>query len=142
MNVAHNATSSDKLSLSLRLMRLLLSILLFVIIGTEFSLSGLWQLVLVTLALYALVTGLFGSDPVFVTLGLSTLRSSDHELSIAAQLECLAIGLTCIAAGVMNRDMDSVTISVLPFVGVYAIVICAVRHDLLGYLIKSYQKQI
>ena len=78
----------------------------------------------------------------FAVLKLSIRQLPDHALGVVAQLECLSIGLICIAVGVMNHNADSLLLLLLPFLGIYPILLCGVKHDLLGYLLQSYRKDI
>ena len=139
MNAVINSTAPNSLPVSLRMLRLMLSALLLIAVATEWSLSGFWLLVLSALALYTFVTGVFGRDPLFAVLRMSNYQLPNHTLGAVAQLECLAIGMICIIAGILNRNADSVILSLLPFLGVYPILLCAVKHDLLGYLLQSYR---
>jgi len=127
------------LPLSLRLVRLTIGILLIIAITTELSLPVYWQFILSVLAFYTFITAVFGRDPLFSVLRLSLREPSDHALSVAEQVECFAIGLICIIAGVVNRNMDSLVMVLLPFLGIYPILLCAVKHDLLKYLLQSYR---
>ena len=142
MNTVLKSTGGNSLPISLRMMRLLLSALLVIIIATEWSLSSFWQLVLSALAIYTFVTGVFGRDPLFAVLRLSIRQLPDHALGVVAQLECLAIGLICIVAGIMHHNVDSLILPLLPFFGIYPILLCAVKHDLLGYLLQSYRNDM
>lgn len=128
------------LPLSLRLVRLTIGMLLIVAIATELLLPVYWQFILSVLAFYTFITAVFGRDPLFSVLRLSLREPSDHALSVAAQVECFAIGLICIVAGIMNRNMNSLVMTLLPFLGIYPILLCAVKHDLLSYLLQSYRK--
>ena len=139
VNTVLNLPRQNSLSLSLRLIRLVLSALLIVVVATEITLSSTWQLVLSALAIYAFVTGMFGRDPVFALLRLTNCQLPDHALGVVAQLECLSIGLICIVAGIMHHNADSLILPLLPFFGIYPILLCAVKHDLLGYLLQSYR---
>ena len=142
VNTVLNSTTENSLPISLRLMRLILSALLVIAVATELSLSGFWQLMLTALAIYTFVTGVFGRDPLFIVLRLTNLQLPDHTLGVVAQLECLSIGLICIVAGIMNRNADSLILPLLPFFGIYPILLCAVKHDLLGYLLQSYRNDM
>lgn len=141
MNAILYAPNHLSLPLSLRLMRIALSALLVIVITTEWSLGYLWQVMLSILAVYALFTGVFGRDPVFNILKLTLHRLPDHSLGMVAQLECLFVGLSCIAIGIIHRNSESVIISLLPFLGIYPILLCAIKHDLLGYLLRSYHTE-
>ena len=135
-----SATSDyTSLPLSLRVIRLIISILLAVAVVTELSLSTFWQLTLSGLAVYTLITGLFGRDPLFAVLRLSIGPLRDHALTIVAQVECFAIGFVCIVAGVVNHNADSLIMPLLPFVGIYPMLLCAVKHDLLSYLLQFFK---
>ena len=139
VNTVLNTTHHNSLPISLRIMRLMLSILLVIAVVTELSLSAFWQLLLSALALYTFITGVFGRDPLFTLLRLTNLQLPDYSLGVAAQVECLSIGLICIVAGIVNHNADSLVLPLLPFFGIYPIVLCAVKHDLLGYLLQSYR---
>ena len=141
MNAVINSTAPNSLPVSLRMLRLMLSALLLIAVATEWSLSGFWLLVLSALALYTFVTGVFGRDPLFAVLRMSSHQLPDHTLGVVAQLECLAIGMICIIAGILNRNADSLILTLLPFLGIYPILLCAVKHDLLGYLLQSYRSE-
>jgi len=127
------------LPLSLRLVRLTIGILLIIAVTTELSLPAYWQFILSVLAFYTFITAMFGRDPLFSVLRLSLREPSDHALTVAEQVECFAFGLICIIAGVVNRNMDSLVMALLPFLGIYPILLCAVKHDLLKYLLQSYR---
>ena len=144
MNTVLNFTNQEhrSLPLSLRLVRFMLGVLLVIALTTELSLSGFWQLLLSTLAIYAFITGIFGRDPLFLMLRVSIRRLPDHALNVAAQVECFAIGLICIVAGIAHHNTDSLVMALLPFFGIYPILLCAVKHDLLGYLLQTYRKDL
>lgn len=141
MNTALNYRDNNSLSISLRLVRLVLGALLVFILLTEISLTIFWQVFFVVLALYSLLTGVFGRDPVFALFGLTTHQLPDHTLGMIAQLECLSLGLICIVVGVMNRNVDSLVFPILPFLGIYPVLLCAIKHDLLGFLLQSYRNE-
>lgn len=142
LNVTDPRHSPSSLPLSLRMVRLILSILFVIAIATELSLSNFWMLVLSGLALYTFITAIFGWDPLFLLLRLSIRQLPDQALSVAAQVECFAIGLICIVAGIVNRNMDSLVMALLPFFGIYPILLCAVKHDLLNYLLQTYRRDL
>ncbi len=128
------------LPISLRTMHLILGSVIFYGLAIEQAFSGYWETVLSVLAGYAFITGIFGKDPLFAILKLSVRPLPDYALGVVAQLECLFIGLVCIAAGVMNLNVNSIVVIILPFLGIYPVLLCAVKHDLLGYLILSYRR--
>ncbi|WP_455365188.1 hypothetical protein [Kaarinaea lacus] len=144
MNAVLNSTSEshNSLPLSLRMVRLVLSFLLVIALVTEPSLSSIWQLSLIVLAIYALITGLFGRDPLYVLLQVSFRRLPDHALDVVAQVECFAIGLMCIVAGIVHHNANSLVMALLPFFGIYPVLLCALKHDLLGYLLQSYRRDL
>jgi hypothetical protein len=142
MNTVLIHTGDNFLSLSLRIVRLMTGVILVVAITMEMSLSDFWKLPLSILAIYSFVTGLFGRDPLFSVLKLSVRQLPNHALGVMAQLECLFVGLVCIALGIMNRHADSLLLQLLPFLGIYPILLCGIKHDLLGYLVQSYRKDI
>jgi hypothetical protein len=144
MNTVLNATDQyhSSLPLSLRLVRFLLGVLLVIALATELSLSGFWQLLLSAVAIYAFITGVFGRDPLFMMLRVTIRRLPDHALNVAAQVECFAIGLICIVAGIAHHNTDSLVMALLPFFGIYPVLLCAVKHDLLGYLLQSYRRDL
>ena len=129
----------NSLPISLRLMRLILGFLLLFSLAVEKPFSEIWELVLTFTCAYALITGLFGKDPLFAILRLSIGPLPDYTLNVLAQLECLSVGVICIVAGILNFNVDSVVVLILPFIGIYPIMLCAIKHDLLGYLILSYR---
>ena len=139
MNAMLNSTGPNLMPLSLRIARLMLSTLLVIAIATELSLSSFWKLMLSTLALYTFATGVFGRDPLFDVLRLSIRQLPNHALGIVAQLECLTIGSICFVAGIINHNADSLVLPLLPFFGVYPILLWVVKYDLLGYLLQSYR---
>jgi len=134
-------TDGNFLPISLRLARLMIGVLLVVAITLELSLSNFWIILVSTVAIYSFVTGLFGRDPLFAVLKLSIRQLPDHTLGVVAQIECLSIGLICIAVGIVNYRADSLVLAFLPFLGIYPILLCGVKHDLLGYLLQSYRKR-
>lgn len=142
MNYIINHTGSNYLPLSLRIVRLMISVLLVVTMLEEMVPWGLWKYALVFVAVYTLVTGLFGKDPLFLLFKLPNCEIPNHTLGMLAQIECLSIGLICIAVGIMYRHTDSFFLQLLPFLGVYPVLLCAVKHDLLSYLLQSYNKDI
>ncbi len=142
MNTTLIHTSGNILPLSLRIVRLMISVMLVIAIMVETSLSDNWKLVLSILAIYTFVTGLFGRDPVFAVLKLSIRQLPNRALDVVAQIECLTIGVMCIAVGIMNRHTDSLVLPLLPLLGIYPILLCGVKHDLLGYLLQSYRNDM
>jgi len=142
VNTALIHSGGNFLPLSLRIVRLMISVMLVISITVEAPLADIWKLVISILAIYTFITGLFGRDPVFAVLKLSKPQLPDHALGVVAQIECLAIGVICIAVGIMNRNTDSVVLPLLPLLGIYPILLCAVKHDLLGYLLQSYRKDV
>jgi len=135
-------TGDNFLPLSLRIVRLMIGVILVVAVTQEMLLSDSWTLVLSALAIYSIVTSLFGRDPLFALLKLSIPQLPDHALGVVAQLECLSIGLICIAVGIMNNHVDSLLLPLLPFLGIYPILLCGVKHDLLGCLLQSYRRDM
>lgn len=142
MNAVLDKTSNNLLSISLRLVRMIIGLLLLIVLATETNLSNVWQLTFAAVALYTLVTALSGRDPVIAILKFSKHQLPDQALSLVAQVECLSIGLLCIIAGILNHHSDSLVLRMLPFVGIYPIILCAVKYDLLGYLLRSYRKDL
>jgi len=142
MNTVLNSTSQNSLSISLRLSRIMLSALLVIAVTTELTITSFWQVALSVLAIYTFVTGVFGRDPVFALLGYTSRQLPDHSLDMVAQMECLSIGLICFVTGLVHQYTGSIIFLVLPFLGIYPIVLCIVRHDLLGYLFQSYRDDI
>lgn len=142
MNSVPYTDFSNLLPISLRLVRLVISVLLAVTVLTEPALSVFWQVVFSVLSLYSIVTGLMGSDPFFKLLRTSRGPRLNQALGVAAQLECFFIGSVCIVIGVMFHNMDSLVLRYLPFVGIYPILLCAVQHDLLGFLLQSYRRDV
>lgn len=132
----------DSLSISLRIGRLLLGVFLGFAVSAESSISIFWQLALSGLAIYTFMTGLNGRDPLLALLRRGNHQMSDQVLDVVAQLECLSIGLICIVAGILNNHAESLVFRVLPFLGIYSILLCAVKRDLLGYLLQSYRKDL
>lgn len=133
---------SNLLPISLRIVRLVISALLAVTVITEPALAGFWQVVFSFLSLYTFVTGLVGSDPFFKLLRTPRVSLINQALGVVAQMECFFIGLLCIVIGVMFHNMDSLVLRYLPFIGIYPILLCAVKHDLLGFLLQSYRRDV
>lgn len=140
MNTVLNSIKPDSLSISLRLLRLMLSALLVFAVATEPTLSDFWQLLLSVLAVYTLITGIFGRDPVLAHLRRRNNQLPVNVLDTVAQLECLSIGLICFVAGMIHQYTHSLVFLALPFFGIYPIVLCVVKHDLLGFLLQSYRR--
>ncbi|WP_455203025.1 hypothetical protein [Kaarinaea lacus] len=140
MNTSLISTGCNLLPLSVRMLRLMISVLFVTAITLQTSLSEFWKLALAALAVYTFVTGVFGWDPLFAVLRLSIRQLPDHALGAVSQFECLAIGLFCIAAGIMNRNEDSLIFLLLPFLGIYPILLCAVKYDLLSFLLQTYRE--
>lgn len=128
------------LNLSQRMGRTIVGLLLVAVVTTEALLPWPWLLALAALAAYTIVTGIFDWDPLLRQLRQSHPQLPDKKLSFTAQLECAAIGTMCIAAGILFRGSDSILLNVLPFLGIYPILICATKHDLLAYLLQSYRR--
>jgi hypothetical protein len=139
-NKTGHTNSIKFLTLSQRIARILVSIILVVIVTTEASPPTTWLLALSAIAVYAIVTGLLGWDPILKLLKQSHPHLPDQKLSFAAQLECAGFGAICVAIGVLFRDSDSVLLRVLPFLGIYPILLCAIKYDLLAYLLHSYRR--
>ena len=140
-NNADIINSTKSLSLSRRIARMIVSVILVVIVMTEDSLPAPWLLVLSAITVYTIVTGLLGWDPLLKLLQLEHLQLPDQPLSFAAQLECAAIGGVCIGMGIFYRSPDSLLLSLLPFLGIYPILICAIKYDLLDYILRSYRRR-
>ena len=107
VNTVLNRASQYSLSISLRIVRLMLSVLLITAVSTELTLSDFWHVALSILAIYTFVTGLFGRDPLLALLRRTNRRIPDHALDLVAQLECLFIGLICIVAGIIHHHVNS-----------------------------------
>ena len=135
-----NSNRLDSLSISLRLLRVMLSALLIYAVAAEPLITGFWQLLLSVLAVYTFITGVNGRDPLLALLRHNNRQRSEHTLDFVARLECLSIGSICFAAGMFNQFHNSIVFLLLPFLGIYPIVLCIIRHDLLGYLLQSYRR--
>ncbi|KPJ95766.1 MAG: hypothetical protein AMJ53_02080 [Gammaproteobacteria bacterium SG8_11] len=131
-------TVRKHLTLSQRIARILASIILVVVVTTEALLPLSWSLTLSAIAVYTISTGLSGWDPILKLLKQSQLLQPDQKLGIAAQFECAAIGAVCVTVGFLYSSSDSVVLRLLPFFGIYPILICAIKYDLLSYLLHSY----
>jgi hypothetical protein len=140
MNSLLASETPNLLPISLRLVRLLISVLLAIIVATEPLISDSWKMAFSVLSLYTFLTGLFGKDPLFALFRTPSRPLLNQALGVIAQLECFFVGLVCIVAGVMYHNTDSLILRFLPFVGIYPILLCAVKHDLLGYLLGSYHR--
>ena len=146
MNDAHPQPSSTKcLALSQRIARILVSTILCAVVLGETALPMMWKVILVTVAIYTLLSGISGCDPWLARLRQRQVNSAstpliNHKLNAAAQLECAAIGVLCVAAGIFNRGSGSVWLNLLPFLGIYPILLCAIKHDVLAYLVDSYRQ--
>ena len=140
MTTVLNSSRTDSLSISLRLLRVMLSALLVYAVATEPAITGFWQLLLSVLAVYTFITGVNGRDPVFALLRHNNRLLPEHTLDMLSRLECLAIGSICFVAGIFNQFHNSFVFLLLPFLGIYPIVLCIIRHDLLGYLLQSYRR--
>lgn len=130
------------LPLSLRMVRTMLSLLLVIAITTELTLSVFWEWVLSALAIYTFVTGIFGRDPLFRLLQFSSSRLPERALDVVSQVECFLIGAICIAAGIVHHNTDSLVIALLPFFGIYPILLCAVKYDLLDHILQTYRRDL
>ena len=130
------------LTLSQRIARIMASTILMSIVATEALLATPWLLVLSALSVYSIVTGISGWDPILNKLKQSHPQLPDQMLSLATQLECATFGLACIAVGVFYRGSDSILLNLLPLLGIYPILICAIKHDLLALLVQSYRRGI
>lgn len=140
VNTVMNTKRVDSLSISLRLLRLILSMLLAFAVSTEPAIMGSWQLILSVLAVYTFITAINGRDPVLARLRRSRRQLPEHALDLVSRLECLSIGLICFLAGMLIQFSDSLLFLALPFLGIYPIVLCIMRHDLLGFLLQSYRR--
>ena len=141
-HTAGGALTGKFLTLSQRIARIIVGIILIAIVATEVTLTTPWSVVLSIIAVYTLSTGLSGSDPLLKRLKHAYPQLPDHKLNVAAQLECTAIGAVFIAAGVLYRGSDSVLLRILPFLGIYPLLICAIKYDLLAYLMHSYRQSL
>jgi len=139
VNTVLNFNRPDSLCISLRLLRLMLSALLVFAVMTEPAITGFWQLIMSVLAVYTFITAVNGRDPVFAVFRRGSRPLPAHMLDVFARLECLSIGVICFAAGMMNEYHNSLIFLMLPFLGIYPIVLCIIRHDLLGFLLQSYR---
>ena len=137
-NKAHN--TNKLLTLSQRIARIIVSIILVAVVTKESLLAAPWLLVLFIIAVYIIATGLLGWDPLLKLVKQSYPQFSDQKLSFVAQLECATIGVVCIVMGILYRDSDMLLLRLLPFFGIYPILICAIKHDLLSYLLQSYSR--
>ena len=135
-----NTNAIKILTLSQRIARIMVSVILVVVVTTEASLGTPWLLVLSAIVVYTIVTGFLGWDPILKLLKQSNPQLPYQKLSFAAQLECAGIGSICIAVGFLFRGSDSVLLSLLPFLGIYPIIICAIKYDLLAHLLQSYRR--
>ena len=142
MNTVLISNNQNSLSISVRLVRLMVSVLSVIAVLTEVTLSGFWQSVLSLLAVYTFVTGVFGRDPLFALLRHTNREMPNYALNVVAQVECLTIGLICFMVGIMNSHAGSLIFILLPFLGIYPIVLCIVKHDLLGYLLQTYRNDL
>ena len=142
MNTVLTSTSQRTLPISLRIVRVMVSVVLSIAIYTDMTLSGTWTLALSGLAIYTFVTAVLGEDPIVALLRRTNSQVPGHALDVVAQVECLAIGLICFVTGIVRYHPDSLIFLLLPFFGIYPIVLCIVRHDLLGYLLQSYRNDL
>jgi hypothetical protein len=133
-------TDFNFLTLSQRIARILVSIMLLAVFTTEVSLPTHWLVILSVIAVYTIVTGLLGWDPLLKRLKLSHPQLPDQKLTCAAQLECIVIGAIFVGVGILYRGSDSALLRILPFLGIYPIFICAIKCDLLAYLLQSYRQ--
>jgi len=146
MNDAHpNSLSTKCLTLSQRIARVLVSIILCASILGETALPISWIVLLVSLATYTLLSGISGWDPWLARLkqrqaSTNSTLPYNHKLNSAAQLECATIGVLCVAAGIFNRGSGSLWLNLLPFLGIYPILLCAIKYDVLAYLVDSYRQ--
>ena len=130
------------LTLSQRIARVIVSTILMTIVATDALLPTPWLVVLFAIAIYTIITGILGWDPILKQLKKSQPQLPDQTLSFAAQFECASFGVICIAVGVFYRGSDSILLNLLPFLGIYPILICAIKYDLLAYLVQSYRRSI
>lgn len=128
------------LTLSQCISRIIVSIILVAVVTSEAMLPTPWLLVLSAIALYTIVTGFIGRDPLLKLLKQSHPQLPDQKLSFAAQLECAAIGMICITIGILYRSSDTLLLRLLPFLGIYPILICAIKYDVLSHLLQSYSR--
>ena len=146
MNDAHPQPSGTKcLALSQRIARVFVSIVLCAVVLGETALPITWKVILVTVAIYTSLSGFSGCDPWLARLRQRQVNATsaplpNHKLNAAAQLECATIGVLCVAAGIFNRGSGSLWLNLLPFLGVYPILLCAIKYDVLAYLVDSYRK--
>ena len=134
------STSLNYLLLSQRIARIILGTILIVVVTTEAALTMSWLLVLSAIALYAMLTGFSGWEPLLQLLKLSHPQLPDHKLSLTPQFECAVFGMIFVLVGVLYRGSDSILLRLLPFLGIYPILICAIKHDLLAYVLQSYRR--
>ena len=137
-NKAHN--TNKPLTLSQRIARIIVSIILVAVVTKESLLAAPWLLVLFIIAVYTIATGLLGWDPLLKLVKQSYPQFSDQKLSFVAQMECATIGVVFIVMGILYRDSDTLLLRLLPFFGIYPILICAIKYDLLSYLLQSYSR--
>lgn len=135
-----NSGKPDSLTISLRLLRLMLTAVLVFAVITEPAVTGYWQISLPALAIYTFITAAIGRDPLFNYFRQGSKPLSDNALDVIAQVECFSIGVICFAAGMFIHFTNSVVYMLLPFLGIYPIVLCMMKHDLLGFLLKSYRR--
>lgn len=137
-NNAGNINTTKFLTLSQRIARIMVSTILIAVVTTDTPPPTPWLLVLSVVTVYAIATGLLGWDPLLKLLRQSHAQLPNQKLSLAAQLECAGFGAVCVTVGILYRGSDSLLLNLLPFLGIYPIVICAIKHDLLAYLLQSY----
>jgi len=140
VNASLKLIRPGSLSISLRLLRLTLSALFVFAVVAEPDVTGFWKLILSVLAVYTFITAINGRDPVLSVLRRGNSKIPEHTLDMIARLECLSIGLICFAVGMLNHFSHSLVFMMLPFLGIYPIVLCIIRHDLLGFLLQSYHR--
>ena len=121
------------------MLRLILSAVLVFAVAAKPAVSGYWQIILSGLAIYTLITGAIGKDPVLACFRQKNKPFSDNALDIIAQVECFSIGSNCFVAGMFAHFTHAVVFMLLPFLGIYPIVLCMMKHDLPGFLLKSYR---
>ena len=141
-NNVGNTNTFTLLTLSQRIARTMLSAILTIVISTETVIPMAWLFVLSVIAFYTLVTGFLGQDPLLKLLKQSNEQLPDQKLSFAAQLECATFGAICVTVGILYRNSDSILLNILPFLGIYPILICAIKYDLLAYLLQSYRRSM
>lgn len=140
MKTVLKTAKSDSLTISLRLLRFMLSAVLVFAVLTEPAVTNYWQVTLSALAVYTFITAVIGRDPLFARIRRGNKPLSENALDLIAQVECFSIGLICFIAGMLIHFTNSLVFMLLPFLGIYPIVLCLMKHDLLGFLLQSYRR--